>query len=213
MKVIVSKDEVLLEQTELILSGEYKIHKFSFEFSEDYLGKFVYKAIFGFENKWLEVPIIDNECDIPNEFLVNQGLIIFGVYAYQIVDDKLNLRYSPKPTNLYISNGSYREKVDSPRKISTSDYEKYMQTLQNGLNKVEKAIADLKEATSSAKTLVNEISNKLENGDFIGPKGDKGDCNFATFNINLDTGNLEMNKTEGLLLDFAIENGFLEVLI
>ncbi len=213
MKVIVSKDEVLLEQTELILSGEYKIHKFSFEFSEDYLDEFVYKAIFGFENKWLEVPIINNECDIPNEFLVNQGLIIFGVYAYQIVADKLNLRYSPKPTNLYISNGSYREKVDSPREISTSDYEKYMQALQNGLNKVEKALEDLKEATSGAKTLVNEISNKLENGDFIGPKGDKGDCNFATFNINLDTGNLEMNKTEGLLLDFKIENGNLEVLI
>ena len=46
-----------------------------------------------------------------------------------------------------------------------------------------------------------------------GPKGDKGDCNFATFEVNLDTGNLEMNKTEGLLLDFKIENGNLEVLI
>lgn len=213
MKVRVSKDEVFLEQNELILSGEYKIHKFNFEFSEDYLDDLVYKAIFGFENKWIEVPIINNECDIPNDFLVNQGLIIFGVYAYQVVDDKLNLRYSPKPTNLYISNGSYREKVDSPREISTSDYEKYMQALQSGLNKVEKSLIDLNKATNDTNALVEEVTRKLENGEFIGPKGDKGDCNFATFEINLNTGNLEMNKTEGLLLDFTIENGKLEVLI
>ena len=88
-----------------------------------------------------------------------------------------------------------------------------MQALQSGLNKVEKSLIDLNKATNDTNALVEEVTRKLENGEFIGPKGDKGDCNFATFEINLNTGNLEMNKTEGLLLDFKIENGNLEVLI
>ena len=41
-----------------------------------------------------------------------------------------------------------------------------------------------------------------------------GECNFATFNINFETGNLEMNKTETLLLDFDINrDGYLEVIV
>ena len=41
-----------------------------------------------------------------------------------------------------------------------------------------------------------------------------GECNFATFNINLETGNLEMNKTETLLVDFDInKDGYLEVIV
>lgn len=45
-----------------------------------------------------------------------------------------------------------------------------------------------------------------------GPKGEKGDCNFATFSI--ENGNLVMNKTDDLLLNFGLnERGELEVLI
>lgn len=47
-----------------------------------------------------------------------------------------------------------------------------------------------------------------------GPQGPKGDCNFATFEINTTTGNLEMNKTEDLLLDFQLNpKGELEVIV
>lgn len=45
-----------------------------------------------------------------------------------------------------------------------------------------------------------------------GPKGEKGNCNFATFSI--ENGNLVMNKTDDLLLNFGLnERGELEVLI
>ncbi|MBQ0112219.1 MAG: hypothetical protein KBT03_03725 [Bacteroidales bacterium] len=48
-----------------------------------------------------------------------------------------------------------------------------------------------------------------------GEKGDVGDFNFATFEIDISTGELIANKTENLeLIDFAInKNGFLEVII
>ena len=45
-------------------------------------------------------------------------------------------------------------------------------------------------------------------------KGPKGDCNFATFEIDIETGNLVMNKTDDLSLNFEINNiGELEVII
>jgi len=39
----------------------------------------------------------------------------------------------------------------------------------------------------------------------------EGSCNFATFEINLTTGNLEMNKTDDMLLEFGIEDSMLYV--
>ena len=59
----------------------------------------------------------------------------------------------------------------------------------------------------SRQEYITQLKQDVEDGKF------NGECNFATFNINLETGNLEMNKTEDLLLDFAIEDGKLEVLI
>ncbi|MBO5138666.1 MAG: hypothetical protein J6B89_03390 [Bacilli bacterium] len=72
-----------------------------------------------------------------------------------------------------------------------------------------------------AENIANVVQNKLDNNEFIGPvgpqgekgdKGEKGDCNFATFSI--ENGNLIMNKTEDLLLNFQLNSkGELEVLI
>lgn len=46
------------------------------------------------------------------------------------------------------------------------------------------------------------------------PRNLKGDCNFATFDINIETGELIMNKTEDMLLNFNISDlGNLEVII
>lgn len=59
----------------------------------------------------------------------------------------------------------------------------------------------------SRQEYITQLKQDVADGKF------NGECNFATFNINLETGNLEMNKTEDLLLDFAIEDGKLEVLI
>lgn len=49
--------------------------------------------------------------------------------------------------------------------------------------------------------------------DLRGEKGEKGDCNFATFEVNADM-ELVMNKTEDMLLDFSLsEDGILSVVI
>ena len=49
--------------------------------------------------------------------------------------------------------------------------------------------------------------------DLRGEKGEKGDCNFATFKVNSNM-ELVMNKTEDMLLDFSLsEDGILSVII
>lgn len=49
--------------------------------------------------------------------------------------------------------------------------------------------------------------------DLRGEKGEKGDCNFATFEVNSNM-ELVMNKTEDMLLDFSLsEDGILSVII
>lgn len=60
-------------------------------------------------------------------------------------------------------------------------------------------------------------NKNLENPEVVnitGPRGLKGDCNFATFDIDLEEGNLIMNKPDSISqIDFALnENGNLEVI-
>lgn len=98
-------------------------------------------------------------------------------------------------------------------------------------NKREEYIKDLKQEKEEGKlngaTFTPEVDSEgnlswtnnkeLSNPETVnikGPKGDKGDCNFATFDIDLETGELVMHKTENMLLDFKInENGELVVII
>lgn len=53
-----------------------------------------------------------------------------------------------------------------------------------------------------------------DNFTYVDLKGDKGDCNFATFDVN-ENMELVMNKTADMLLDFSLdeENMMLEVLV
>lgn len=49
--------------------------------------------------------------------------------------------------------------------------------------------------------------------EYVNLKGEKGDCNFATFEVS-DTMELVMNKTEDMLLEFILsEDGYLSVVI
>ena len=100
--------------------------------------------------------------------------MLLGVYAYKVVDDKLDLRYSPSPDAFKINSGSYIEGASESEEITPSQFEQYMQAMNDGLNKVEESLKKMDEATSSANDLVDNINQKLENGDFIGPEGTEG---------------------------------------
>lgn len=174
MKITVNKDNVKIEEFDVVHEGEHRVNKCSFSFSEEYTEELVKKAIFTSQNSSVEVAIINNECDIPTEILKARNIVLLGVYAYKVVDDKLDLRYSPSPDAFKVNSGSYIEGANESEEITPSQFEQYMQAMNDGLNKVEESIKKMDEATSSAMQLVDNINQKLENGDFIGPEGPQG---------------------------------------
>lgn len=174
MKITVTKDNVKIEEFDIVHEGEHRVNKCSFSFSEEYTEELVKKAIFTSQNSSIEVAIIDNECDIPTEILKARNIVLLGVYAYKVVDDKLDLRYSPCPDAFKVNSGSYIEDASESEEITATQFEQYMQALNDGLNKVEESLKKMNSATSSATQLVDDINQKLENGDFIGPEGPQG---------------------------------------
>ena len=174
MKITVNKDNVKIEEFDIVHEGEHRVNKCSFSFSEEYTEELVKKAIFTSQNSSIEVAIINNECNIPTEILKARNIVLLGVYAYKVVDDKLDLRYSPSPDAFKVNSGSYIEGASESEEITPSQFEQYMQALNDGLNKVEESLKKMDSATSSATQLVDDINQKLENGDFIGPEGPQG---------------------------------------
>lgn len=174
MKITVNKDNVKIEEFDVVHEGEHRVNKCSFSFSEEYTEELVKKAIFTSQNSSIEVAIINNECDVPTEILKARNIVLLGVYAYKVVDDKLELRYSPSPDAFKVNSGSYIEGANESEEITPSQFEQYMQALNDGLNKVEESLKKMDSATSAATQLVDNINQKLENGDFIGPQGPQG---------------------------------------
>ena len=134
----------------------------------------VKNAVFAMGDKIYQTSIINNQCNIPSEILSDVGEVFFGVYAYKVNDGQLELRYSPFPTRFTIISGSYNPTAEESQEITSSQFEQYMQAMNDGLNKVEESLTKMDEATSSANDLVDDINQKLENGDFIGPQGPQG---------------------------------------
>ena len=175
MNVQVTKDNVTILSKDNIHEGEYRINELSFDFSEEYTSDLVINAVFTNElGNAYQVSVIDGKCHIPAEILADTGQVVLGVYAYQINGEELELRYSPFPTSFVVLSGSYDPTAEESQEITPTQYEQYMQALQDGLNQVQASISELNKATDSANDLVDEINQKLENGEFIGPQGPQG---------------------------------------
>lgn len=174
MKIKVTKDKVSIIEKDIVHAGEYNINHIEFEFSAEYTADLVKNAAFSVKDNVYQTSIINDQCDIPAEILSDFGEVVFGVYAYKVNDDQLELRYSPFPARFTIISGSYDPTANESQEITPSQYEQYMQALNDGLNKIEESLKKMDSATSSVNNLVDEINQKLENGDFIGPEGPQG---------------------------------------
>ena len=174
MQALVTKDNVTISQEDKVHEGEYNVNHINFSFSKEYTNDLVKNAVFAMGDKIYQTSIINNQCDIPPEILSDVGEVVIGVYAYKVNDGQLELRYSPFPTRFTIISGSYNPTAEESQEITSSQFEQYMQALNDGLNKVEQSLKEMDSATSSVNNLVDEINQKLENGDFIGPQGPQG---------------------------------------
>lgn len=175
MNLNVTVDSVLITSLNYIHVGEYNVNQLNFTFSSEYTSDLVINAVFQLNNgNSYQMSVLNGQCSIPQEVLQQVGNVVLGVYAYKVNGQQLELRYSPFPTSFVVINGSYDPNAQQSQEITPTQFEQYMQALNDGLNKVEESLKKMNEATSSATQLVDDINQKLENGDFIGPEGPQG---------------------------------------
>lgn len=137
MKIKVTKNECILEEENIVNKGEYNITEVEFVFDKEYTNDLVKKAIFTTESGTYEKTIINNRCTIPEEVLREKGHVVIGVYAYKVVEETLELRYSPKPFTKYIEDGSYTSNILNSEEITATDKEQMEQAIQEMETKVD----------------------------------------------------------------------------
>ena len=79
------------------------------------------------------------------------------------------------------------------------------------INLLEEKITRVDGLETELNEIIEDLQHKLDTDYFKGEKGDPGDCNFATFDI--EDGNLIMNKDDDMNIDFVINQGKLVVII
>lgn len=160
MNISVTKNQVSINTDYILNDKEYNVNKCYFSFSEDYTDDLVKKAVFIQGNSKIEMSIINNQCEIPSEVL-NQGTFEIHVYAYEVDGEDLIIRYSPTFDTAYVRAGSYVENAESPEVITPTQFEQYMQAMNDGLNEVANVDIDseqLSNGTSVTITNRNGIS-------------------------------------------------------
>lgn len=183
MLVNVTKDTIYINDDYVINNGEYNVNTLNFNFSEDYNDEqLVKKAIFKDDESSYELAIFNNQCEVPYEILSTKQEFILKVYAYEVQNGELVIRYSPTPIKIFLREGSYSG--SSTEIITPSQFEQYEAQLNAGLVEVNRIDIDAeKEDTTTTITItrkdgttktVQVLDGKGEKGD-RGEKGEKGD--------------------------------------
>ena len=131
MNIQVSPHTITLQINTDINAGEYNITPCEFSFTEEYDG-LAKEAIFSTCSTAIKVPILNNQCVIPNEVLQNEGNVLLGVFAYETDNEELVLRYSPNPQYFCVKRGSYQEGND-PDLPSPSVWEQVLEQINEAI--------------------------------------------------------------------------------
>ena len=136
MNIKVTKNNVTIQDADLIHSGEFKVNELDFNFTNDYDG-LVTRAIFTKKNKSYEVAISNNKCHIPTEVLTENGDLEIGVYGYETSGDDLVLRYSPAPAHIRVLKGSYVSADEGSLYLPADEFVTNAELEENYYNKTE----------------------------------------------------------------------------
>jgi hypothetical protein len=175
MNITVTKNQVSVNTDYILNDKEYNVNQCYFTFSDEYTDDLVKKAIFVQGTSTIEMSIINNQCQIPAEVL-NNGQFELRVYAYEVDGDELLLRYSPSYTTAYVRTGSYIENAESPEVITPTQFEQYMQAMNDGLNEVANVDIDAEQtSTGGTVTITNRYGEEKTVEIKDGEKGDTGE--------------------------------------
>ena len=214
MKIDVTRTEVVVGNGYIVNKGEYKINPCEFTFSEEYTAELVKKAVFDDGKTEKEMAIINNKCDIPYEVLDSDSFVL-RVYAYQVVNEELELVYSPTPATVYLREGSYRGVTGLGEVITATQFEQYEQALNDGLNELEEGLNEVanvdidvsKTGTTATVTITNrqgtEKSVEIQDGtDYVLTQEDKQeiiDIVEAEVSLDIPTKNSQLENDSGFI--------------
>ena len=212
MKVQVTVNNVRIIEPSILNENEYNIHECEFEFTEEYNG-LTKKAVFTNEaNETYVETIVDNICSIPSEVLKDKENVKLGVYAYDVDNEELLLRYSPRPTEFYVHEGSYKEGQNSTPP-TPSEIEQLQAQITTNANNIEELTGDVVDINQDIANIEAEQVTQNEN---IQTNTD----NISTINgqiitINADIDNLERTKADKSEIptktsDLINDSGFVE---
>lgn len=196
MKVFVSKNTICLEEGYIINKGEYKANILEFEFSEEYTDDLVKKAIFESGEIKVEQAIINNQCNIPYEVL-NLDNFNLRVYAYEVENEELILRYSPTYITAYLREGSYISPTGSGEEITPTQFEQYEQALNDGLGEVDEALGEVSQALTDIQDTLEEANQVIEEANTL---------DIDAYKVN-KTATVELTKKDGTVKTVQISDG------
>lgn len=165
MKVIVTKEAVVITEYSCINEGEVCVNTCYFDLPECFEGLSVTAA---FNN--IPVPVTDNQCNIPS---LKKGTVTLGVYAYREDENGVTLMYSPKPTVFYVNVGSYSEEIGVEETPTVTEFEQYcrsfsaeMQNLLVDTEKISNKVTEITEESTdeqypSAKAVYDVINENI----------------------------------------------------
>lgn len=135
MDIKVTTTEVIIDSGYIANKGEYNVNPCNFTFVEQYDG-LVKKAKFIVGSTEIERAIINDKCDIPYDVLDSE-MFELHVYAYEVDNELLVLRYSPTYAKVFLREGSYRGVTGSGEVITPTQYEQYEAALNEGLQEAQ----------------------------------------------------------------------------
>lgn len=171
MRITANTKAVQLIDAEEFFSGAYNDITINVELSEEYkdLTSFV-----TFNDK--KTPVIAGKVSTP---CLGEGLCRIGVYAVNIDDNNVVLRYSPKPVDVLITAGTWSNQIAESNTPTASEAEKIYTLIDNAI-----AAGQLKGDKGESFKYSDFTPEQLESlrgpQGKTGPKGQKGDSYILT---------------------------------
>ena len=159
MKIIVNAHKCEIDKTP-VNEKEINKTKCEFEFTDEITEEFVKEALFtlvGKSGTYKQI-IVNNECDIPSEVLVEKGTVEIGVVAKLVENEEEIKRYNPSPAYFPTWQGSLKD-AENSEPITPSEFDQYEQALQDGLTLVNQKIEDIDQALIDVDKAITETNN------------------------------------------------------
>lgn len=171
MRITANTKAVQLIDAEEFLSGAYNDITIDVELSEEYrsLTSFV-----TFNDK--KTPVIAGKVSTP---CLGEGLCRIGVYAVNIDDNNVVLRYSPKPVDILITTGTWNNRIAESDTPTASEAEK-IYTLIDKAIEAGQLKGDKGEPFKYSDFTPEQLEGLRGPQGKPGPKGQKGDSYILT---------------------------------